>query len=387
VGNSAQDSVLILVDPLPPNLFLDQPLNYTTNRRDFNISGRLSEPGSVTVGSQVASVPEDDLHFSIPMLLSNDSDIFTIVVADIAGNSIPWTMVVRLDEEPPELTLTSPADGAFVTTPDLLLRGTMEPTATIYLNGVRVAIGGSSTFAIPSVLTEGENALVLQAVDLAGNQATVRFTVTLDTGLPPLDIIAPNATDPLAMGSFDMVLRTEVGATVRVENTTVVATEPIVSIPVVLPDGRHSLAVEAVDLAGNTVRRVVAVVVDTRVPLLSVEGGESQRTKNETFRLLIQTEPGAILRVGQLVGQADDRGVYGLNVRLHPGANPLTLVARDAAGNQATLAVTITLEQPDPAAPAGFAMPTGGALALLAVGAVLLAIAAPVARRVARLLP
>jgi hypothetical protein len=121
--------------------------------------------------------------------------------------------------------------------------------------------------------------------------------------------------------------------------------------------------------------------------LLSVEGGESQRTKNETFRLLIQTEPGAILRVGQLVGQADDRGVYGLNVRLHPGANPLTLVARDAAGNQATLAVTITLEQPDPAAPAGFAMPTGGTLTLLAVGAVLLAIAAPVARRVARLLP
>lgn len=387
VGNSGTASVLVIVDPLAPSLDLDQPFNYTTNTRDFNFTGRLSEPGAVVIGNNTATVTEDALRFSIPFHLATDSEIVLIVATDVAGNTFSWNIVVRLDQTPPVLNLTSPADGAFLTRPDIVLQGTMEPGATMYLNGVRLFIGGASSFSIPAVLAEGENALELREVDPAGNEVSVFVTVTLDTGIPPLDILEPNASRVLASKDFDIVLRTEVGATVVVENTSVVATESIVTVPYTLPDGRHSLSVAVTDLAGNSVRRVITVVVDTRSPLLSVSGGSGQSTGNATHRVLIQTEPGAFVRVGQWEAQADDAGVYSLNVRLHPGENTIHIESWDAAGNRADLVVTVTLVQPDPASPAGLALPTGGTIILLVVGAVLLAIAAPVARRAIRLIP
>lgn len=387
VGNSATASVLVIVDPLPPSLILDQPFNFTTNRRDFNISGRLSEPGYVVVGNLTANVTEDQPRFSIPFHLATDSEVLPIIVTDIAGNSIAWTLVIRLDQTPPVLNLTSPADGDYLTRPDVLLQGTMEQGATMFLNGVRLTIGGASAFSIPAVLAEGENLLELREVDPAGNEVTLAITVTLDTGVPALDIVEPNSTRVLSSNDFDIVVRTEPGVTVRVENTSVVADEQIVRIPYSLPDGRHSLAVEVVDLAGNTVRRVLTVVVDTKAPVLSVSGGSGQRTGNATHRLLIQTEPGAYVRVGQWEAQADDAGVYSLNVRLHPGDNTIHIESWDAAGNAAQLSVTVTLDQPDPAEPAGLAVPTGTTFALLVIGALLLAVAAPVARRVIRLIP
>ncbi|HEX9710465.1 MAG TPA: hypothetical protein VGB42_10940 [Candidatus Thermoplasmatota archaeon] len=386
VGNAAEASVLIVVDPLPPSLFLDQPFNLTTNVRDFNFTGRLSEPGSVTADNRTAQVTEDDLGFSLPFHLASDSEVLQLVVTDIAGNSVSHNLVIRLDQVPPELSLTSPADGAYVTTPDLLLVGTMEPTATLYLNGVRLNIGGTSSFSIPAALSEGENSLELRAMDLAGNEAAVRFTLHLDTGLPSLDILSPDGSRPLAASSFTIVLRTEAGASVKVGDVTVTATEPVVTVPYTLPDGRHSLALEVSDRAGNVVRRVLSLTVDTREPTLSVSGGDGQRTANDTFRLIGQTEPGAFVRIGQWESQADTVGVFALNLRLHPGENQVAIVAWDLAGNQANLTVSITLDQPDPAAPAGVALPTGGTVALLLAGAALVALAAPVARRVARLL-
>jgi hypothetical protein len=387
VGNSALASAVVVVDPLPPNIFLDQAFNFTTNVRDFNLTGRLSEPGTVSYGNLTVVVPEDDLRFSLPFHLASDTEIVQLVVSDVAGNSRSQNVVVRLDQVPPQLTLTSPSDGDFVTRSDLLLQGTMEPTATIYLNGVRLNIGGQSSFSIPAVLSEGENALDLRAVDMAGNEATLEFTVFLDSGVPPLDVIGPDASRPLAHRDFEIVLRTEPGATVTIENTTVVADDPIVVVPYSLPDGRHTLSLQATDRAGNTVRRVMTVTIDTRVPFLSVSGAEGQRTSNETIRVIIQTEPGASVQVGQWVAQADDAGIFGLNVRLHPGENRIHIRAWDAAGNEAATVVSLTMEQPDAPQQAGFAAPGGASVVLLILGAVVLAVAAPIARRVARILP
>ncbi len=387
VGNSAQASVFVVVDPLPPSLHLDQGLNITTNTRDFNLTGRLSEPGTVTVANRSVSVTEDQLWFSIPYHLATDSVVLQIHVVDIAGNEATHPLVVRLDQTPPELTLTSPADGAYVSNPDLLLRGTVEPTATVYLNGVRLGISGSTSFSIPAALSEGENALELLAVDMAGNEATVRFTVTLDTGVPPLDILGPDTSRPFADGEFDIVLRTEPGATVTIENTTVVAADPVVRVPYSLPNGRHSLSIEVTDKAGNLARRGLTVTIDTTVPTLSVSGGDNQSTPDDTYRLIGQTEPGAYVRVGQWEAQADDLGVFALTMRLHAGKNTVPILAWDLAGNQAQTTVTIWLDQPDPAAPAGIALPTVGTLVLLVMGVLLVMVAAPIARRVAHLLP
>jgi hypothetical protein len=75
-------------------------------------------------------------------------------------------------------------------------------------------------------------------------------------------------------------------------------------------------------------------------------------------------EQGAWVAANGVVARVDEFGAYSARVPLHAGSNAITVVARDAAGNEATAAVFITYDDPVPALEASLAAAEAHAAAL-----------------------
>lgn len=87
---------------------------------------------------------------------------------------------------PPEkevsLVVSSPTNGSTVTSPSITVKGTTAPKADVYVNDKDAVADAKGNFAIPILLDEGENYLIVTIVDPDGNTAEKEITVTYDAG-------------------------------------------------------------------------------------------------------------------------------------------------------------------------------------------------------------
>src|SRR5207249_3561777 len=99
--------------------------------------------------------------------------------------------VIR-DTTPPVVTIDQPADGAFINTAQVIVKGTYSDATgvTILINGIAATLTGNS-FTVSVSLTEGVNSLKIHAVDAASNQTDLTRSVTLDTIPPVITIDQP----------------------------------------------------------------------------------------------------------------------------------------------------------------------------------------------------
>ncbi len=383
VGNTAETSSYFIYDDHFPSL-LQFDFDIETNTRLVNVTGRLNEPGSVTIKGNTTNTTGSDYAFTLPLYLDIDSEFIFAVVRDLAGNSYAYPFVARLDDVPPQLEVTSPQNGSWTTHPRATISGLIEFNAQLSLNGVPLTVSGTSSFAITAALSEGENLLLLTARDRAGNERLVSLTVFLDSATPALDVLSPDASRWLATENVTLVLRTERGVTVEVGNLSFTALDDIVSIPLRLAEGRNLLSISVTDLAGNNVLRGLTLLVDTVRPTLSFAGGANVTTANVSMLFAGLTEPNAVLSVGGYTVVADGTGSFTVPLHLHAGLNAIPVVARDAAGNTVNGTFSVRVDDPPLAQAPGLAPPAGGAAILLLLGLAACAAAPVAARAIAR---
>ena len=178
----------------------------------FTIAGRAESYARVQVqtpdGSITVAVARD-CSFSIPVsLLSNSVNTF-LVRGKLPNGDFgpPQTVRITHDQQPPNLFIDFPIDGAEITTETTdvagrvgdLLSGFMGLNVTV--NGkpavVDVGIGNNGTFMAPDVsLTLGQPT-VIQAIatDQLGNQTSKQITVTrveIPKGTPQMMVVSGN---------------------------------------------------------------------------------------------------------------------------------------------------------------------------------------------------
>ena len=81
----------------------------------------------------------------------------------------------------PTVTITSPANGATVTTPSVTVTGTAKDTgalSSLTVNGAAVAIGAGGTWTTTTALKAGANTITATATDQAGLTSSSAITVT-----------------------------------------------------------------------------------------------------------------------------------------------------------------------------------------------------------------
>ncbi|HWN84966.1 MAG TPA: putative Ig domain-containing protein [Vicinamibacterales bacterium] len=221
-------------------------------------------------------------------------------------------------------------------------------------------------WAAPNIpLLSGANVLTITARDAAGNVATDVLTVTrTDSGAPTLKITAPTAgathttsqtvVNLAGTASDDVAVTAVTWATDRGARGTAAGTAnwSVGNLP--LSTGANVITVTAVDAAGNqSTATLIVTVADTVAPTVDITGPSalaSLSTASETIALggtaadnvgVTQVTWSNSKGGGGAAAGTTSWSVAG--VVLKPGANVITVTARDAVGNVAIDSLTVML--------------------------------------------
>src|SRR3989304_8253594 len=116
----------------------------------------------------------------------NASNELQVEIRGHPGSAL--TIVLKgTDETLPDITITSPEDGALLNTPSITVTGNASDAISwiksVTVNGTSTGLTGG-TYTSDIQLTEGQNTITAMATDTAGNKNTATITVTLDTAPP-----------------------------------------------------------------------------------------------------------------------------------------------------------------------------------------------------------
>ncbi|WP_260923247.1 Ig-like domain-containing protein [Novosphingobium sp. 9] len=305
-----------------------------------------------------------------------------------------------LDDVAPQTGTVANGGGTNDTQP--VLTGTAEPgsTVTILDNGMSlgtaaVNASGNWTFPITTVLATGSHAFTASAMDAAGNNgpASVAYTVTVDTAIPPAPVITLLTDDvgPVQGGvasggtSDDTlpVLGGTSGANLTIavyDGATLIGTATADSAGAwsltptsPLSGGPHNFTAIATNAAGavSGASNVYSVTIDTSTPaaptITNVADDAPDHVgtvpagglTNDTSPLIAGTAAAnAVLRVyadGVLLGtaNADASGNWSYGASLGEGAHSITAIVVSAAGvtSGSSNTYSFTIDATAPGAP------------------------------------
>jgi phage-related protein len=125
----------------------------------------------------------EDGSFGLTMQLEPGENVLSGYSIDKTGNESAESKryTVKFDDEPPELEITEPVDGANITLRKnqlTTIKGTTEENAKIELNGRLVYASADGSFSTTYQLNEGDNQLLFKAIDEAGNTTEKTIKVT-----------------------------------------------------------------------------------------------------------------------------------------------------------------------------------------------------------------
>ena len=144
------------------------------------ISG-WTDPGAVVTVNGLPTMVFPDGTFSVDIGLLEGLNPVTVVATDLVGNMNWVDLTVEVDTTPPALVVGGPADGANVSEPNVVVFGTAEAGASVWVNGVRAV--DSTDWSVTVSLVEGANTIVVTATDSLGNTATETLVVNY---VPPV---------------------------------------------------------------------------------------------------------------------------------------------------------------------------------------------------------
>lgn len=142
------------------------------------LTGQTEMGAGVAVDGNAATVLADG-SWSADVSLTEGTNVFTVEATDSVGNVAIVEVTIVLDTTPPSLSIAEPASGTTVHEASVLVSGTVEAGATVWVNGV-VASDGSTAWSAVVVLAEGDNTVTVTAADALGNDVTLTRTVTYE---------------------------------------------------------------------------------------------------------------------------------------------------------------------------------------------------------------
>lgn len=107
-------------------------------------------------------------------------NIAPILPSPTSTNSTGQTQEIgNIASENISLVVTSPTDGATLTSTNVTVTGKTAPNADVFINDLAGKADASGNFSISVGLDEGQNQIVVSANDANGNVAEQDLTVTV----------------------------------------------------------------------------------------------------------------------------------------------------------------------------------------------------------------
>lgn len=318
----------------------------------YTISGTVNHlPKAFKINGSDVKINQD-MTFKTDMKLNQGVNIASIYAEDNDENGnkvvIDWGYKLLYDTVAPKLTLEEPVakgDGKVYTNKDsILVKGHATDNFDGYvlsINGDQVLnVGGNSlsgneaslsrAFEKNVALKPGENKVILNTADKFGNTTNIELPVIVDKTAPVVTV------EGIANGkAYNTAVTPKVTTS---ENSTVTMALDGSSYngsPIAV-DGKHTLVVNAVDLAGNASAPVtINFSIDKIPPTISVSGVEDNKHYKSNVTPVIKPSEASKLTM-TLNGQTYNNG----QVVTGEGSYTLIVDAVDEAGNKAATSIT-----------------------------------------------
>ena len=282
-------------DVTPPVITILSPQDGSkTGQGKVTVTGTVDEESSVMVNGESAEVI--NLEFSHEITLIPGSNLIEIKAVDLAGNEASAEISIEYDNIAPEITLTNPTTETLITNQsEITIEGSINEEGSIFINNEAVVFvspplmggvgegedqSGSSTFTHTLMLSEGENAITIKALDTVGNMTEKGLKIILDTIAPEITLTNPT-TETLTTNQNQITISGSVSEELEslTLNGTAIALDGLnFSMIFTLSEGNNVLILIATDLAGNSAEGSRSVVLDSIPPSLTIsepQDGES----------------------------------------------------------------------------------------------------------------
>ncbi len=283
-GNMGEDSVSFKVDLTPPDVRITEPMNASIHSSSsvlvsWTIEESFTEitSTSLTIDQGNPVIIKNGGTFVINGLSEGDHEI-SISATDMGGHDSMDTIWITVDLEQPEIHIISPPEGSFHGKNSLTVNWEGSDTATDPVYRIRYdetawIEKGSKTDHVFFNLPDGTHDIEAEATDLGGWTSIHSIEVTIDTTPPTLDLITESS--PLRSRKNVLVLEWETfdrtsgvkevqwsldgdewKRTIKMDGLTIRD----------LDDGRHSVGLKVIDLAGNYVDLFIDTLWDSIPP-------------------------------------------------------------------------------------------------------------------------
>jgi hypothetical protein len=208
----------------------------------------------------------DNVYGGQPLTALEGTHTLSYYATDRLGSrSETGTLTIAVDSTPPMIAVVAPQDGATVNGPTIAVRGTVDVGSSVSVNGQAVAVDATGAFNQIITIQGTAATIVIDAIDVAGNNAVRTLQVSVDKTPPTLTVSQPVNFQKLQRLPIIVMGKTEMGGTVTVQGAaaTVQADGSFEYSIISAADGPLTITVVASDAAGNTSTRTAAVTVQS----------------------------------------------------------------------------------------------------------------------------
>ena len=340
-GNATPASITFTLDGTPPTVSIAPDL------LDGGFYPRQNAINYAAVDANLLSVTAtlDGVPFATGNAILADGPHTLVVTAiDKAGNPGSTTRNFTIDGVPPVISFGVVAANGFYQAGVRPTFAVVETNLQSTVATIRVGNGAPVPFTSGDAVAgaDGLRTVEVTVLDRAGNSTTESVTFTID-GTPPTITVVPDFVNngfyqpqnPVTYGAQDVNLQ---AVTATLDGA------PFASGAAILANGPHTLAVSAVDRAGNPAAPYTRTfTIDGIAPVITVNGvvdGGFYKPGAATITFsqndanadqLFATLDGAPFASGTAVGGAD-------------GPRELVVTAIDKAGNPSSVTRTFTID-------------------------------------------
>ncbi|WP_404370258.1 adventurous gliding motility protein AgmC [Corallococcus coralloides] len=364
-----------------PTVAISTPANGSTvTNPNVTVTGTAANATTVTLTFQGTNygpitVTGGNWSQALPGPLADGTYTVTAVSTNAQGtNSTTATTTFTVDQTPPTVAISTPADGAILNTPNVTVTGTSVGASfvTLTFDGASygpITVNGDGTwsYALPGPLAEATYTVTATATDAAGNTSTPdSSTFTVDLTAPMVAISSP--ADGSVIGTDTVtVTGTATGATsvTLTYGGTNYGPIPVdgsgnwtYSLPVTLPEGPNTVTAVSTDAAGNTSTPATSTfTVDLTVPTVAITTPANNTSVNTGSVTVTGTTTNATsvtltfdgASYGPITVNGDGTWSYALPGPLAEATYTVTAVSTNGAGTpSATATSTFTVDLTPP---------------------------------------
>jgi len=353
-GNVGTVTNVVHLDTAPPAIQITSPAaNLYLNTPAITVNGTVEAGTVVTVNGLTAQVTGTSFSLAgVPLV--EGANTITAQARDSAGNTASNSVAVNLDTVAPVVQVTAPAPNTYMNTQVIAVTGTVsKPVVSLNVNGNAAYVTGTTFRFNGLTLNEGQNAIVVEAKDQAGNIGIQNIPVVLDSAPPVIQVSAP------ANNSY---VNTPVITITGVVNDLNLSGFWINNAVVPINNGNFSLAnfslisganvinFKAKDLAGNESSSTVTVNYDAGIPVVGITAPKSGIVMNTPQITVTGTISKAVaaVTINGAAAQITGTSFSLAGLTLAEGQNTIAVTATDHAGNTGMANATVTLDTTPP---------------------------------------